>query len=535
MDDRFNIRALRAPLILATAIVTMASAGSARAQGGGGVVTSSDAFSQGLRFDPSLALDPTLPQVGAMPGGLTPAFGQRSLSEGEWRFDFHGYIAAPMNMGINSRPKPQAGQSKTVLHAPPVVPDDLETFSHTGVTPTTYVQLNFSEGNSIVTANVSILARQANVSESFLEPAQQLGITDVFLSILPPLGERVHMQALVGAFTLRYGTSGEYDEGRYGTPLIARISGVGEHVVLKTGWRKLTFVLEEGIHGQTNTASSSITPDVWNNFADPGAGSTFVAHVHGGVGYTYRGMGAMLGGHFLRAFSQDDRAGTSAPDGRIDVLAGDARLNMARFGHLYLAVAHTDALQARTVSRVISVLNTQGGKGLMDNYLGSLSGGTGTLLTVGGQYDLSVGRLVSYPVPFSGDGPDLFVSLFGMQTQVSSTDKRLDPYNCRPKYDNITKRKYGVEATYSLLSWLAASARFDRVDPNVHDTRYSFSVLSPRIIFHTGWQSTDQLVLQYSHWFNGGLTTVRVGEPPMEDTSVIPDGDVVSLSARMWW
>jgi len=48
-------------------------------------------------------------------------------------------------------------------------------------------------------------------------------------------------------------------------------------------------------------------------------------------------------------------------------------------------VAHTDALQARTVSRVISVLNTQGGKGLMDNYLGSLSGGTGTLLTVGGQ------------------------------------------------------------------------------------------------------------------------------------------------------
>jgi hypothetical protein len=30
-----------------------------------------------------------------MPGGLTPAFGQRSLSEGEWRFDFHGYILAP--------------------------------------------------------------------------------------------------------------------------------------------------------------------------------------------------------------------------------------------------------------------------------------------------------------------------------------------------------------------------------------------------------------------------------------------------------
>ena len=103
------------------------------------------------------------------------------------------------------------------------------------------------------------------------------------------------------------------------------------------------------------------------------------------------------------------------------------------------------------------------------------------------------------------------------------------------QYDGVTKRKFGVEATYSLLSWLAASARFDRVDPDVDDTRFSFSVISPRIIFHTGWQSTDQLVLQYSHWFNGGLTTVRVGDPPAEDITVIPDGDMLSLSARMWW
>jgi hypothetical protein len=211
------------------------------------------------------------------------------------------------------------------------------------------------------------------------------------------------------------------------------------------------------------------------------------------------------------------------------------RLNLGRFGHFYGALTYTDALQARTVSRVISILNTQGGKGLMDNYLGDLSGGTGQLTTVGGQYDLSIGRLVSYPVPFSGDGPDLFVSLFGMQTHVSSTDKTVDSNNGRFKYDNVTKRKFGIEATYSLLFWLAASARFDHVDPNVDETRYGFSVISPRIIFHTGWQSTDQLVLQYSHWFNGAWTTVRVGDPPIEDISVVPDGDMVSLSARMWW
>ena len=73
------------------------------------------------------------------------------------------------------------GQSKTTLHSPPVVPDDLETFSHTGVVPTTYAQINFSEGNSVITGLVSIVAKQANVSTSFLEPASQLGVTDVFV------------------------------------------------------------------------------------------------------------------------------------------------------------------------------------------------------------------------------------------------------------------------------------------------------------------------------------------------------------------
>lgn len=477
----------------------------------------------GFWIDPALSLDPSTPQIAALPGGVGPAYGQRSLSEGEWRFDFHGFITAPLNAGINSRPNPGPGQSRTVLHAPPVVPDDLETFSHTGVVPMTYAHLNFSEGNSTVTGNVSIVAKQANTSTTFLEPASQLGITDVFLNFLVPTGNRVRVQALFGAFTTRYGATGEYDEGRYGTPLIARVNGVGELVTVKSGFRDFSFVFEEGLHGQTNKASASITPDVWNNFADPGAGSTFIGHVHAGVGYRKFVTGGL---HFLRAWSQDDTAGTLAPDGRIDVVAADARVSLGRFGHLYLAGSRTDALQARTVSRIISVLNTQGGKGLMDNYLGADSGGTGTLTTVGGQYDLSIGRLVSYPVPFSGDGPDLFVSVFGMATHVTSADTT---------HDNKTKQKLGLEATYSLLSWLAVSGRYDRVAPIGGNDQYSFAVVSPRIILRTDWQATDQLVLQYSHWFNGSLTTVRAGDPPMENVNIVPDENMLSLSASMWW
>src|SRR5215203_1704707 len=94
-----------------------------------------------LASNPELGMDPTVPSVATLPGGVTPAFGQRSLSEGEWRFDFHGLIIAPLAVGIGDRVMPQPDQSGTTLHTPPAVPDDLETFSHTGVVPTTYVQL----------------------------------------------------------------------------------------------------------------------------------------------------------------------------------------------------------------------------------------------------------------------------------------------------------------------------------------------------------------------------------------------------------
>ena len=492
-----------------------------------------------IALDPALTLDPSAPQTGALPGGVTPAFGQKSLSEDEWRFDFHGFLTAPLNAGIGSRVNPMPGQSHTTLHSPPVVPDDLETFSHTGVVPTTYAQINFSEGNSVVTGLVSIVAKQANASTSFLEPASQLGVTDVFVSITPPIDSRLHLQALVGAFTSRFGATGEFDEGRYGTPLIARISGVGEQATAKIGFGDLTLILVEGIHGQSNKASQSITVDAWNNFADPGAGSSFVAHGHVGVGWRKR---ATLGAHFLRAFSMDDRAGTSAPDGRINIFAADARVNAGRFGHLYLAYSYTDALQARAVSRIISVLNAPGGLGLMQNYFGLNSGGTGTLGTLGFQYDLSIGKLVSYPIPFSGDGPDLFVSVFGMFTHVTSADPGVDPATANVAagvtghpWSGADKRKVGLEATYSVLPWLATSLRYDRVDPLTDDAHYSFAVVSPRVILRTDWQATDQIVIQYSHWFNGSNTLVRTGDPPMVDPAQVPDGDMLSISASMWW
>jgi len=499
-----------------------------------------EAEASSLGIDPTLSLDPSAPQTGSLPGGMVPSYGQRSMDQGDWRFDFHGFLTAPLRIGINTRENlnPNApevdGQSDTVFHSPPMVPDDLETFSHTGVVPAPYVQLNFSYGNSIVTGNVSIVAHQPNVAAGFFDPTAQLGVNDLFVTILPKLASNISTQIHVGAFSNRYGVMGEYDEGPYGTPLIARTNGVGEHIAATMSLGDISILLEQGIQGTSNKASPGIERAGWNDFADQRVGTSFVNHVHAGA--SYKGI-ATLGAHYLHAWSQDDRAARLDPDGSIGILGADLRLSLGRFGHFYFAAAHADAENARTVGRIVEVLNTRGGPGLMDNYLGPDSRGTGTLFTVGGQYNLSIGRLVSYPVPFYGDGPDILISLYGLQTAVESDDKAEDPDPDEDggRYDGVLKRKYGIEATYSLLSWLALSGRYDRVDPNLDNDRYSFSVLSPRVIFRTDWEATDQVVLQYSRWFNGSLTTIRTGYPPRENVNAIPDEHMLSLSVSMWW
>jgi len=444
---------------------------------------------------------------------------------GDWRFDFHGQFTMPMAVGLNTRHERQPGESETVVHQPPVIPGNKDTFGFTNVTPLPYAQLALSYGNSVVTGTVTILSEQASVSAGFFDPPTQAGVNDMFLTVHPQLGNQADLKILVGAFSNRYGTPGEYDEGRYGTPLIARTNGVGETVVATLRVHDdITLLLEQGIQGQSSAAPADITPDGWNDFADPNVGASLLTNTSVGVAYRHN---AVLGAHLLHAWSQDDQAtGRLAPDGSINVIGADLRLSLGRFGHFYGALARTKAQYAGTVGRIIEVLNTRGGNGLVDNYLGPASDGNGQLLTFGGQYDLSIGKLVSYPVPFSGDGPDIFVSLFALGTRVKSDD---------PTRDGVFKLKRGLEATYSLLSWFAASARFDQVDPNMDETRESFIIVSPRLIFRTDWQATNQVVLQYSRFINGSLTTVQTGYPPRDDVSAVPDENVVSLSASMWW
>jgi hypothetical protein len=485
--------------------------------------------------DISLGMAPGTPQVAALPGGVTPSYGQSSADERDWRFDFHGFFTMPLRAGLNKRSgEIGADQKETVLHAPPMAPDGLrESFSFTGVIPQPYVQLNFSYGNSVVSGNVIVLSRTATGATAFFDPPSQAGINDAFLRFnLPNIGKDMHFEVNVGAFTNRYGTMGEYDEGKYGTPIIGRTNGAGENIVAKFAFGKFLLAIEQGIQAQTDKPPNGLTPDGWSGFADPNVGSSFVNHAHLGLGYA--GI-ATLGLHYMNAWSQDDRASQGfTPDGSIRQLGADLRLSMGRFGHLYLGAASTKAQDARSVGRIIEIMNSPGGPGLIRNYLGG--NGSGSLLTFGGQYDLSLARLLR-PEPFEGDGPDIVLSLFGIQTKVSS-DADLEGDR-----ENATKRKIGAEGAYSILPWLAAGVRYDRVEPNADASDETFAIISPRIIFRSGFQAHDQVVLQYSRFMYGSNVGIRDTYRPTTDPSVDPnsaldfnpDEDVISLSASMWW
>jgi len=481
-----------------------------------------------------LGLAPGSPQIGTLPGGVTPAYGQRSEDDKDWRFDFHGFLTMPLRMGINKRDGSVTNeQQKTVLHAPPVVPDDRDSFSYTGVVPQPYVQLNFSYGNSVVTGNVILLARNASNATSFFDPPTQQGTYDAYLTFsLPDLAKNSRFDVNVGAFSNRYGVMGEYDEGRYGTPIIARTNGVGENIVGKFALGEWVLDIEQGFQGQLDKAPNGLVPEGWNNFADPQVGTSFVHHEHLGLGY--RGI-ATLGGHFVDAWSQDDRATTgNQPFGSIKVIGADLRLSTGRFGYFYGGISDVIAKDARTVGNSIEINNAPGGPGLMLNYLGPNSGGNGKLLTLAAQYDISLARLIAYPRQFKGDYADILISLFGMQTSVTSDEKTFNQVTQR-QYDGTTMRKFGGEVAYSLLPWLAVSARGDHVINDNHDSKQTFTVVSPRVIFRSNWQSHDQVVLQYSHWIDGDHVQVRDGYPALPNLALKPDKDMISLAASMWW
>ncbi len=217
----------------------------------------------------------------------------------------------------------------------------------------------------------------------------------------------------------------------------------------------------------------------------------------------------------------------------------DARLDLKAFGYFYAAYSHVGLDNATTVARAIEVIHASGGGevvlGMVDNYLGPscvstqygtddtlqgkayyprpvvasangtytvadfdgsrpCSNGNGSVDTLLAQYEFSLTNFLqqsSGGQKFWGDGKDLYLKLYGMYNKVHS--------DYAPN-DGIHKLKFGADLSASILPWLSAGLRFDRLQPNSRVPEQSFAILSPRLVFKSNWNTHEAITLQYSRY-----------------------------------
>ena len=483
------------------------------------------------------------PQPGTGPTGTPPVTrGGPEPAEGsdEWRFQFHGYLRAPMRVGVGRRDNPAAGQSATTYHAPIIPDDQYLSWQHTMHNQKDWAEMFFSYGNSFAKGTVALQAFNFT-DAAWKEDAAQFGISQGWVEITPDLPyENVRMWWKVGSFWNRYGTAGRYDAGQYDTFLFGRTHAMGETIRGEIDVGDITIGAEHGI------GAKRPNPSVFNR-----ARFTLLHHMHADLKYDDL---VTFGLHHLYSWAQEESrfgdaeigappAGAQQPDGSLAVYGAEVRLDANMFGYLYLGYSHIAADDAVTVAPAIEVLHSYGGGeftlGVTDNYLDSVgctavvagtppaanrcSGGNGGVNSVLGQYEFSFANLMkNLEEPgskFWGDGQDVKLILYGMFNAVSSSD---------PVMDGVTKLKYGTDLSVIFLPWMGAAVRFDRVQPNSEIAAQSFSILSPRLIFKSAFVTHEEIQLQYSRYFYNQRTCAAGGSPAdcvqSASAPVLPDG-----------
>ena len=482
----------------------------------------------------------------AVPATTTVSGPEVAADANNWKFEYHGYIRAPMRVGMGKRDKVIAGQSANTLHSPIIPDDQFLSWQSTGHNKTDWAELYLSLGTAFAKGTVSIQGYNF-ADAAFSNPTTQLGISDGYIDLTPDLGyENFRLALRAGAFSNKYGSAGKYDAGEYDTYMFGRIHNAGEALHLE-------YDIDEnnGLQFEHGIGFRKPDPNHFNN-----SRFTMLHHAH----LLYKHTEAMqFSAHYLNSWTQEEEriadpgigvgangAGTSnqsfaapkpsatsitgVPDGSMSVIGLDARFDLGAFGYFYAAGSRVTLKNAVTVARAIEVIHSSGGGefglGVVDNYLGPscvdtqeetqpglhgaayypqpttsfdaqrpCSYGNGHVDTLLAQYEFSVTNFLqqsSGGQHFWGEGQDLILKLYGMYNKVKS--------DFIPN-DGIHKLKFGTDLSFAALPWLSAGVRFDRLQPNSKTPEQSFAILSPRVVFKSKWMTREAITLQYSRYF----------------------------------
>jgi hypothetical protein len=295
-----------------------------------------------------------VPPMAAM-GSLTGTPNPNAINSGpgdEASFSTHGFIRAPMRMGMSSRPacptgvapgtlvapngkaltgvqamgEPQGenagatmsgsvlqtqpgkpfsevqcggpGQSNTDLHSPRLADDQYLDPRFTRQWEKDWTEVFFNYGNSRMVGTVAFQAFGLTDAEhtSVDNLSSQLGIAQAWVTLMPSVG-KLRLNWKVGAFWDKFGMSGKYDAGKYDMYLFGRLHVMGQTLRAEYPVGGFTFKAIEGF-GVKNE-ELEFTPITYGF-----PGYTLVGHVHGGVSYK---KAIDVNAHYITAWAQDAR------------------------------------------------------------------------------------------------------------------------------------------------------------------------------------------------------------------------------------
>jgi len=477
--------------------------------------------------------------------------GQATGDENAWKFEYRGYLRAPMRIGIGKRlPEDTPGfdpalQGETTIHEATIPDDQYLSFQTTAHNMRSWGEGFFTFGNAIASGTLGI--QSYNFTEAgFNDVDAQWGISQGYVTLTPDLGyENFRMWAKAGAMVDKYGMAGRYDPGEYDTYMFGRTHLMGETTHfdydLTDAW---TLYFEQGL------GAKKPDPSQYNN-----ARFTMMHHEHLGL---KQGRDLEFGAHFMHSWSQEEYRqaqnvdlGTQVPIPRNGLPTGhlwsagvEARAELGAFGYIYGAYSHVRGRYAVTVSRALEVLSASGGGefdlGVTANYFDSpnctailnpafvppagtvlppgwtsrdpngCSDGNGDINALQAHYEFSLTNFqdqISGGERFWGRGFDAILKLYALAAFVKSEArdttavKEDGVITDAPEGYSVTKWKAGVDLTVQALDFLSPGIRFDRVQPNSHIPEQSFAVLSPRIQFKSAWVTHERITVGYSHYF----------------------------------
>ena len=481
---------------------------------------------------------------GASSNGSPSARGNEAAIKGAaWEMEFHGYLRAPMRVGLGKRDAPLDGQSGTTYHYPVLPDDQYLSWQFTSHNKKDWAEVFLSYGTPYAKGVVAL--QGFNFTDaSWAIFNSQFGISQGYVHLTPDLGyENFRLEAKAGAFWARYGLAGKWDAGEYDTYLFGRTHVMGALVRGEFDLDDANTLWFEG-----GVGAKRPNPTQFNN-----ARFTMLGHGHVGLRL---GMGIEVAAHYMHSFAkEEDRilqppnpspngtisayqapnypsAVMGARDGSLAVMGADVRAELGALGFAYAGFSHIKAKDAIVVAPAIEVLHAFGGgefqNGVTDNYFGpscrgisaptlntgpfntnrespknaapdsatvpGCSRGNGSVNSVLAQWEFSLQNFLQQSAggqKFWGDGQDLKAVIYGMFNKVNS-DVAL--------YDGITKLKYGADLQAQILPWLTFATRYDRVQPNSEIPEQSFSVLSPRLVFKSTFNTREQISIQYSRY-----------------------------------